>query len=898
MSITTVTKPGWAKTLLRAAIIMCAGLLISSPAHATSIMEPATVFYGKILGTSGPQPFLVTEGNLAWTIRRADGRDLVLRAKLFPLKDGHFSYRLNVPHEALALGLATSLATVPLAPADQTHRHGGIVVNGKVARIAGNGTATFNVAQARRAATYRIDLEVPLEPADSDGDGLPDWWETKYRLDRSHSNDTDGDGLSDLQEYLRGSDPTRGNGEPALTTTELLAYADGTTSVMLQAVDADSDPGQLTYTLKTTPNTGQLVLRNARPDPESPDLPLAAGSEFTHQDIREGRILFVHSGETEEAASFQISLRDENPAHAPSAGTVRINLYRPGTDAVESVRNDQAVAAAALGSGAGVETDGDEDLRIRNYILSKEAGYIIWDGSANRLDQTLAAPSARQSAEDYRARFGADRSHVIIGGAGRNTLTGGLESDILIGRGQNDLLRGNGGADRFVFWTGKTGQNTIADFNIDESDSIDLARVLKGASRSLSSYLRLGSNGRETTIQINADGNGDDFSNLIITLAGVAPGTVELHELVDSGRLVVGALQLQPRVILTASNANASENGPEAGEFVLTRSGSIDSELAVKIGIGGSASNGTDYSKIDGTVLFARGQRTVPVAIAPFADTQPEPGETVELTILPGEGYETGNAYRAWLAIEDAQVVVSIEALEPLALRQPLTPGAFLIQRAGIIDRSVLVRLEISGEASSGEDYQPVLRFVNMAPGQTTAMIEIVPNAGAVLSRDGEAVALSIIADPTYKLGKNTQARVTLVERDGTFAAWRARQFPQAPGNRDAFAASDPGGFGISALARYAFGLDPARPDRTLLPKAFVRDGQLITEFWRRSDATDVEYVVEVSRDLVKWDSAGVNLQQAAVEKAGTRAGFVRYQAVSAADPQNLFMNVRAVLKP
>src|SRR5262245_26623550 len=131
MSITTVRKPGLATTLARAAMIVSSGLVILPAAEATSILEPATVFYGKIIGTSAVQPFLVTQGTLEWTIRRADGKDLVLRAKLFPLNGGNFSYRLNVPHEAIGLGLAASLASVPLAPGEQIHRHGGIVVNGK-----------------------------------------------------------------------------------------------------------------------------------------------------------------------------------------------------------------------------------------------------------------------------------------------------------------------------------------------------------------------------------------------------------------------------------------------------------------------------------------------------------------------------------------------------------------------------------------------------------------------------------------------------------------------------------------------------------------------------------------------------------------------------------------------
>jgi hypothetical protein len=45
---------------------------------------------------------------------------------------------------------------------------------------------------------------------DSDGDGMPDWWELQYfgNLDRDGTGDWDGDGLSDLEECEHDTDPT------------------------------------------------------------------------------------------------------------------------------------------------------------------------------------------------------------------------------------------------------------------------------------------------------------------------------------------------------------------------------------------------------------------------------------------------------------------------------------------------------------------------------------------------------------------------------------------------------------------------------------------------------------------------------------------------------------------
>ncbi|WP_207493804.1 polysaccharide lyase [Aridibaculum aurantiacum] len=65
-----------------------------------------------------------------------------------------------------------------------------------IAEVGGYPNLTFNPAQV---------------PVDSDGDGMPDAWEIKHKLDPKNPNDgamdTDGDGYTNVEEFLNGTNP-------------------------------------------------------------------------------------------------------------------------------------------------------------------------------------------------------------------------------------------------------------------------------------------------------------------------------------------------------------------------------------------------------------------------------------------------------------------------------------------------------------------------------------------------------------------------------------------------------------------------------------------------------------------------------------------------------------------
>jgi pectate lyase len=77
-----------------------------------------------------------------------------------------------------------------------------------------SGTATYGngIINSQRDVGGWPELRNLPAPADTDGDGMPDWWEIKYGLNPNDPADAKGDrngsGYTNIEEYLNGTDPT------------------------------------------------------------------------------------------------------------------------------------------------------------------------------------------------------------------------------------------------------------------------------------------------------------------------------------------------------------------------------------------------------------------------------------------------------------------------------------------------------------------------------------------------------------------------------------------------------------------------------------------------------------------------------------------------------------------
>ncbi len=844
--------------------LLLGALLLAWCARA-DISEPQTIFYGRIINRTSGQEDLITQGNLVWNITGPDGAFISVTNTLQPLNGGMYSYKLLVPHEALGYGLQVSSNSLPLPPTPVSYTNFQITVDGNTATILPPGSSQFSVAQALRAATYRLDLELTNRLPSTSGDGIPDWWKAMFGVVDPNA-DPDHDGWSNLQEFLNGGNPNQDNRIPTLGTSEIFVYADGFTGIRLQAIDSDSAPTNLFYTLTAPPQGGTLYLRNSNANGTNGDAALSAGAAFTQDDVNNGRLVFLQQDTNDPVlpTSFTVSLHDENPAHPATNGTISLNVYRPDypapfMQAAETMAAAPAVYAPLHGFQAG------EQQMLINYFLGRDEGFVVWDASRATAPQQITVPSSGLTAAQYSqyvAAYGHDRRHLLMGGAGSDRLVGGMEGDIIIGGRGNDTLRGNGGADLFIIPATVASNETIEDFNLADNDVIDISRVLTGASGYITNYVQITNSGTNSYLAINSNGTGAGFTNLTITLLGTHFAQADLRSLVENNNLLTGGKVFAPQVSIVASIPGASENGPVSGQFTLTRTGPTDSAMTIPLQITGSAVNGSDYQYINPQATFAVGQPTVTLAVNPYLNSATVT-QVVQVALMTGGGYELSAQALAQVTIEPLSPQISIQAIEPVAVQADQTPGLFLVTRGGVINSSVLVRLTISGTAPNGGHYASISSFVNLLPQQTTALLTVTPKTGVTIANGLEYVQIAIKTDPSYKVMTPSSDRVLLISQMLTGAAWQQQNFSGASEGWTIFAQEDSGHMGIRNLFRYAFGLNPQNPQSSKgLPAGQVVGGRLTVSFQQPVAVSDIDYIVEVSNDMQNWRSTAADVEQ------------------------------------
>ena len=298
--------------------------LTPAPCNAQGFSEPSIILYGKIQHVGGGSSFQLFDGELAFSFKNArDASNSVrLETKLKPTGDPvpEFSYAIEVPlmylpNERNRDEFLSTRAT------ETSFDFASIEVNGSAASVTDGNMRSLKTSFRKRASQIRLDLQVDLPQDDTDGDGLPDWWEELHGLSISFAGDAtldnDGDQLSNLEEFLGGTDPNIRNSAPTLFTTNLTVPEGGKGGVALNMVDTNTTTAGIEYTLQSLDSGFALLKSGAE---------LRPGETFSQGDVESGAIVLAHRNRNVRSGSMALEYTDGTTA---SSSTLALNVYRP-----------------------------------------------------------------------------------------------------------------------------------------------------------------------------------------------------------------------------------------------------------------------------------------------------------------------------------------------------------------------------------------------------------------------------------------------------------------------------------------------------------------------------------------------------------------------------------------
>ena len=127
--------------------------------------------------------------------------------------------------------------------------------------------------------------------------------------------------MTNAQEYQAGTNPTLANTSPSIAW-ENAALDEGATEVVsLQAVDSDTQPTNLVYTLLEEPQGAHLTLlfgaTTPGPNGKFGDRLLHKGDTFNQAQVNSGRLVVTHDDPATNQVAFRLRLSDGATNHTP-----------------------------------------------------------------------------------------------------------------------------------------------------------------------------------------------------------------------------------------------------------------------------------------------------------------------------------------------------------------------------------------------------------------------------------------------------------------------------------------------------------------------------------------------------------------------------------------------------
>ena len=221
-----------------------------------------------------------------------------------------------------------------------------------------------------------------------------------------------------------------------------------------------------------------------------------------------------------------------------------------------------------------------------------------------------------------------------------------------------------------------------------------------------------------------------------------------------------------PLVKLAVTDDLAVEGGSATARIVAQRIGSLASPLTVNYTTSGTATSGSDFTALSGSLTIPAGESSAAITITAINDAVIEGDESVAVILTSSVNYNIGLPGTGIIIIQDNELpTVTITASDATATEGGADTGTFTISRGAITTGDLTVQLAISGQAIPADDYVTLPDSVVIPTGSSSVTLSVTPVDDSVKEAD-EKVTLTLNASIAYNLGTTAPVSITLKDND------------------------------------------------------------------------------------------------------------------------------------
>jgi hypothetical protein len=454
-----------------------------------------------------------------------------------------------------------------------------------------------------------------------------------------------------------------------------------------------------------------------------------------------------------------VTILDDDPPPTLSINDVSVNEGNSGTT--------NAVFTVTLSAASG--KDISVNYATSDGVASAGSDYVATSGTLNipagSTSGTITVPINGDTAIEPDETFFVNLSGAVNATVAKAKGTGTIVNDdtaagsLQFSSAAYSVNENGGAATITVTRTGGSAGTVTVDYSTPEgtADSVGDYTAVTGTLTFANGVTQ-----QSFTIPIVDDALNEANETVNLSLANPTGGAT----LGSPKNAVLTILDNDPAPSLSVSDSSVTEGNSGTTNMAFTVSLSAASGKTVAVDYttaDGSATAGSDYQGVSGTLTFLPGETSKLVNVAVNGDTQQEQNETFSLNLSNPSNATLANANGTGTILDDDSASTSVQfSAANYDVKEDLTAVVVTVTRSGSTSiASTVDYATANATANQLADYELAGGTLSFAPGDTSKTFLVLINQDSYLEGD-EQITLSLSNPTGASLGTQSTATITI----------------------------------------------------------------------------------------------------------------------------------------